>query len=262
MTKLTFLEQQQLCKQHPDTRYEFKYVLRPALAKRIENFLAPQLEMDPYCRAEPLHQYSVKSIYWDSPGFECFHNKIGGQRFREKFRLRVYGQADSSPIFLELKQKSNTDYVKRKVVINKAQLHAISAQDASILSEFSEPDRKAIERFYYHLYRKAYRPTSLVVYDRLAYSDTIDNSIRITFDRNLRSRLFPILEEIHYDDRLENLLGDWVIFEVKFSQLVPRWMGTLHRIFHLKPQACSKYCNSVARFLGEVPDMAKGIQHF
>ena len=50
---------------------------------------------------------------------------------------------------------------------------------------------------------------------------------------------------------VQRFLGEWVIVEVKFTRHVPRWMGTVHGRFQLKPQACSKYCTAVAELLGE-----------
>ena len=59
------------------SRYEFKYLVRPEVAERVVDFLAPHLEMDEHCRGRDSNSYTVRSIYFDSPDFECFHEKLG-----------------------------------------------------------------------------------------------------------------------------------------------------------------------------------------
>jgi SPX domain protein involved in polyphosphate accumulation len=100
------------------TRYEFKYLIRPDLAEAVARFLTPYVEMDEHCRGSDTNAYTVKSIYFDSPDFECFHEKLGGQKFREKFRLRTYDHRGSAPLFLENKIKNGLAYSKDKVSLN------------------------------------------------------------------------------------------------------------------------------------------------
>ncbi|MCK4391677.1 VTC domain-containing protein, partial [Candidatus Bipolaricaulota bacterium] len=50
-------------------RYELKHVLRPEVAERVVDFLAPHLEMDEHCRGRDSNSYTVRSIYFDSPDF-------------------------------------------------------------------------------------------------------------------------------------------------------------------------------------------------
>jgi hypothetical protein len=50
-------------------------------------------------------------------------------------------------------------------------------------------------RFFFHLPKKQYRPSNLVVYEREAYQGKMEQGIRITFDKEIRSRLSPLLAE-------------------------------------------------------------------
>lgn len=244
-------------------RYEFKYLLRPELAERVVDFLAPHLEMDKRCRERDSNSYTVRSIYFDSPDFECFHEKLGGQKYREKFRIRTYNDPRSAPLFLEDKIKNGLSYVKAKVTLNSDSLKAIKDLDYDSLNnaDMLDKDRKILDKFFFHIYRKAYSPVALVVYDREAYVYPGQDTIRVTLDKNLRAKMFPSLAEIYNEDGLEYLLYHWIILEIKFTDLAPRWVRTLNTLFHLKRQACSKYCTSVAHFLGEIPSFKDGLTH-
>lgn len=244
-------------------RYEFKYLLRPELAERVVDFLTSYLEMDKYCRANDTNAYTVRSIYFDSPDFECFHEKLGGQKYREKFRIRTYNHSDSAPLLLENKVKNGLSYVKDKVTLNDDALKAIKNLDYDGLSDVDvmHKNGRILDRLFFHIYRKAYSPVALVTYDREAYVYPGQDTIRVTLDRNLRARIFPSLDQIYEEERLENLLYNWIILEVKFSNVLPRWMRRLNTLFHLRRQACSKYCTSVAHFLGEIPNFKDGLAY-
>jgi len=244
-------------------RYEFKYLLRPELAERVVDFLAPYLEMDEHCRGRDSNTYTVRSIYFDSPDFECFHEKLGGQKHREKFRIRTYNNLGSGPLFLENKIKDGLSYVKDKVTLNADTLKAIKNLDYDSLSEVDrhDKDKRILDKFFFYIYRKAYYPVVLVVYDREAYVYPGQDTIRVTLDKNLRARMFPNLAQIYDEERLEYLLYHWIILEIKFTDILPRWMMPLNSLFYLKRQACSKYCTSVAHFIGGIPSFKDGLAY-
>jgi len=244
-------------------RYEFKYLLKPGVAKRVVDFLAPHLEMDKHCRGRDSNSYTVRSIYFDSPDLKCFHEKLGGQKHREKFRIRTYNHPRSAHLFLEDKIKDGLSYVKDKVTLNADTLKAIKDLDYDSLSEVDrhDKDKRILDKFFFYTYRRAYSPAALVVYDREAYVYPGQDNIRVTLDKNLRARMFPNLAQIYDEERLEYLLYHWIILEIKFTDLVPQWLGTLNTLFHLKRQACSKYCTSVAHFTGGNPSFKDGLAY-
>jgi len=244
-------------------RYEFKYLLRPEVAERVVDFLASHLEMDEHCRGRDSNSYTVRSIYFDSPDFECFHEKLGGQKHREKFRIRTYNNPGSGPLFLENKIKDGLSYVKDKVTLNADILKAIKNLDYDSLSEVDrhDKDKRILDKFFFYTYRRAYSPVVLVVYDREAYVYPGQDTIRVTLDKNLRARMFPNLAQIYDEERLEYLLYHWIILEIKFTDILPRWMMPLNSLFYLKRQACSKYCTSVAHFIGGIPSFKDGLAY-
>ena len=244
-------------------RYEFKYLLRPELAERVVDFLASHLEIDEHCRGRDSNSYTVRSIYFDSPDFECFHEKVGGQKHREKFRIRTYNNPGSGPRFLENKIKDGLAYIKDKVTLNANTLDAVENLDYDSLREADrhDKDKLILDKFFFYVYRKVYSPAALVVYDREAYVYPGQDTIRVTLDRNLRALMFPALEQIHEEGKLEAVLQDAAILEIKFSRVLPGTISWARNRFRLQSQACSKYCTCVAHFLGEIPSFKDGVAH-
>ena len=234
-------------------RHELKYVVRSETARRILEFIRPHLRPDVHGRDRPGRAYTVRSVYFDSPALECYHAKIGGQQFREKYRLRTYNEPGAAPLRFELKQKRGADYTKHKIPIDP---RAVAPNAGGTMLDWLPADRGtgagevARQRVQVKLRRGRYVPVVLVTYDREAYTGRWDDTTRVTLDRHLRVRPHPARSAIHDESGWSYPLGEWVIVEVKFTRLVPRWMGALHGRLQLKTQACSKYCTAVAAVLG------------
>jgi hypothetical protein len=238
-------------------RYEYKYLIGRELVEGITSFLSQHLKLDEYCAGRKNYNYTVRSIYYDSPGFKCYHEKLDGQKYREKFRVRTYNEPGNAPIFLEDKKKDGSYYKKYRAELNDDTMRIIENPHLGSNEEkvIPEKDKSLIERFLFHLRGKAYFPVVLVAYEREAYIEPGGNNIRVTLDKNLRAALFPGLDQIYEEERLEYILYNWIILEVKFSQILPRWLKRLVSLFNLNRQACSKYCTSVGHFLGEAPEL-------
>ena len=222
--------------------------MRPDTARRFHELISRHIVLDPHARARRGHAYTVRSIYFDSPTLECYWTKIGGQHFREKYRLRTYNEVGSAPLNFELKQKRGTDYWKFKIPVDGrvVTLDAASMVDWLPTTSAQREDDAGRQRVLFKLRRMAYRPSVLVTYDREAYVSRWDPTARITFDRHLRARPYPAMSSLHDESQWSYPLSEWVIVEVKFTRLVPRWMATVHGRLQLKTQACSKYCTAVA----------------
>jgi len=246
------------------TRYEYKYLIKPEQARQIAEFLAPYLEVDKYAESDDGNLYTVRSLYYDSPDFKCHYEKIAGLSNREKFRLRTYNYDHTrAPIFLESKRKNCRKGMKDRVLVDKEMFKAIIDRDHTAISstKHDEDDIKVIDRFFFHIFRRAYFPVLLVVYDREPYICPYEERVRITFDKNLRAMSFPHVDDIFNDSRLEPIIGDRVVLEIKFDHHLPRWVGDLTTIFGITPQACSKYCTGIKHFLGEHPDIKDGFRY-
>lgn len=245
---------------HMERRYEFKYLIRPELVEMVRLFLESCLTRDRFCDNRDSNDYSVRSIYFDSPTFECFHAKMSGEKHREKFRLRTYNSPGCAPYFLECKRRIGLLCAKDRIEMAPPVVRALQELDYDGLQRMELSHRKVWDRFFFVLYRRAYIPVLLVAYEREAFRDP-EEEIRVCLDKNLRARMFPELGSIYEEDRMEYSLRDYAILEIKFSQLIPQWMEQLQTRFRLKRQACSKYCTSIAYFMGECPSLRGGLAH-
>jgi hypothetical protein len=89
-------------------------------------------------------------------------------------------------------------------------------------------------------------PVAHVAYDREAWISPHDNSVRVTFDRNvLISPEFSARFTSDMDDPT-SVFGDWVILELKFTGRFPDWFGEMVRVFGLRQGSASKYADGIA----------------
>ncbi|HTF87820.1 MAG TPA: VTC domain-containing protein, partial [Planctomycetota bacterium] len=92
-------------------RYELKYLVSHATGQAFQADLAGYARPDPH--SDPEHGYPVYSLYWDSKDFDFFWEKIDGQKYRRKLRLRRY--ANDGGAFIEIKQRIDRTVQKRRV---------------------------------------------------------------------------------------------------------------------------------------------------
>ena len=101
-----------------------------------------------------------------------------------------------------------------------------------------------LKRFLFQLHKGSVGPTVLVVYDREPYEAKEDSTVRITFDKNLRSAPLPTIHEL-YTDRLKTVFQKHFILEVKYNRHYPDWMQSITNAFNIKQCSASKYCMCV-----------------
>jgi hypothetical protein len=225
----------------------------------IARFAASHLEMDRYSQGLPRNRYTVRSIYYDSPDFRCYYEKANGDQNRRKFRIRSYNQADSA-MFLECKQRQGSTYTKLKTQLDREKLDVLESREGLADKDFESFG--VYKQLLLAMDRWDYQPSSLVVYDREAYvSPGQEDTIRVTFDNNLRARVFPELDELYDESDLEDLLYDWTILEIKFTNTLPRFLARMVGQYSLERQACSKYGVSIAHLLSDNPTKKEGWNH-
>ncbi|MEO0557300.1 MAG: VTC domain-containing protein, partial [Bacteroidota bacterium] len=88
-------------------RSELKYLVREADRERLLSLISPFVQPDPHAspREDGRVGYTVRSIYFDTPGLRDWAEKESGDQVRRKLRVRGYDANDSSPVVLEIKRK-------------------------------------------------------------------------------------------------------------------------------------------------------------
>lgn len=232
------------------SRYEYKYLVSNNLIDKIRSEISQFMELDSFAQKHSSGQYTVRSIYYDSPNFDCYREKHDGVKIRNKYRIRGYDQLSGESVaFLEIKHKNTNCISKSRAPIlysNLTKFLGSRQMDDYILS-FSEngKEKKDARKFLYHYHLKKLHPAILVIYDREAYWGKFDNSLRLTFDKKLRSVIYPKLKDLYNEDQAKITMNNHFIFEVKFYGTLPSWIKTLITKYSLDRRALSKYTMSL-----------------
>ena len=72
-------------------RQEFKYYVSSEVIAKLRTYLREIMKVDENANSKN-HQYTITSLYFDTPNEEDFEDKVDGIKSREKFRLRIYNQ--------------------------------------------------------------------------------------------------------------------------------------------------------------------------
>lgn len=219
-------------------RYEKKYLLTQQQYEAIRKRLEIYMEEDQY----GLH--TIRNIYYDTEDDELIRTSLEKPKYKEKFRVRCYGEPNAeSDYFLEIKKKYKGIVNKRRVVMK--------PQEAKAYLENGEKPKEQSQIFrevdyvwnHYQLIPKVY-----LAYDRIALFGKEDSEFRVTFDQNIRSRDFALTLE--KDTETTQLLKDgYYIMEVKISNAMPLWFVKILTELEIRSTSFSKYGNVYRRNL-------------
>lgn len=227
-------------------RLEYKYLVPVECLDDIRSDIRPFVEVDKHAIDRQPQEYTIRSIYFDTPCMSCYYEKIDGVKVRKKYRIRGYNELnDSDIIFLEIKRKNNNYISKNRAPLynyNLERLFATRDLDEYIVSfEDNEKHLEDAQKFFYHYYRKKLSPVILIIYEREAFEGIFNKSLRITFDKNLRSRLFQQDDDLRQEQQLKYAMQKYFILEVKFGGSLPAWMLQIVKNYSLPRLALSKY---------------------
>ena len=234
-------------------RFELKYLVDESLTPRIRDFVSSHLELDDYGVVRPNRSYPVHSIYLDSDGLHTHQATLIGVKNRFKLRLRYYDGQPGAPVFFEVKGRVDNCILKKRCGIRRDAV-------ASVLNgQWPAPEQlvtnqprhfAALERFLLLMASINARPKAHNAYLREAWVSPHDNSVRVTFDRNVRI-------EPHFDlsatvpmRNPAQVYSPLVILELKFTDRFPNWFNDLVQQFNLMQSAAAKYSGGIL-LLGE-----------
>ena len=110
-------------------RHEEKFLLSPGEAAYTQKLLDGLLRRDRYSAAGA---YSIRSLYFDTPGDGDYLDKVLGVSDRCKVRLRIY-DTQTPRVRLEIKQKSGVYSHKTGIWLTREEALALIGGDASVL---------------------------------------------------------------------------------------------------------------------------------
>ena len=234
-------------------RFELKYLVTEELARSIRDFVGGYLELDDYSVGRPKNSYEIHSVYLDSENLHTHSATINGDKNRFKLRLRYYGDAPGTPIFFEIKRRQDNCILKRRCPVRR---EAVPLLLAGQLPEFGdvlsdEPRHwMALERFNQLQQQLGARPKLHNRYLREAWVGPHDNSVRVTFDRQIHIEPYFGDQPVVAMTRPRRIYREFVVLELKFTTRHPNWFRLLVERFNLMRSTASKYCGGVS-ILGE-----------
>lgn len=227
-------------------RLEYKYLVPKVKLCELRESLRPFLNLDEYAETREEKEYTVRSIYYDTMRLDDYRDKLSGLKIRKKLRIRGYNQLEKeSLVFLEVKRKYENHISKNRAPIMYYHLNEVL--------ETADIDRLLVKRknyldaqndaakFFYLLKIRNCSPAALVVYDREAFFSKHDSTLRITFDKNLRSIALPKTSDLYNDTELKSAMTGYFILEIKFYSGFPKWLQSVLNQYELQRRALSKY---------------------
>ncbi|MDD3404595.1 MAG: polyphosphate polymerase domain-containing protein [Hespellia sp.] len=210
-------------------RVEKKYRMNPEQYQAFMERTKNRIHLDEF----GLH--TINNIYFDTDHYDLIRTSIEKPKYKEKFRVRGYGHVtENDPVFLEIKKKYQGIVYKRRVAVPYLQAKAFWEGRGTL------PDHDQISREITYFF-KFYRPMPKVFlsYDRMAYVGAGDPELRITIDRNIRSRK----EHLDLTDGSAGKILDTqnYLMEIKVAQSYPIWLADLLCELELYPISFSKY---------------------
>ena len=219
-------------------RYEDKFLISSfdlrGLQRDLKLLLLPDIN-----NAGGDQAYEIQNLYFDNLADSDLVNKIDGNFFRQKLRLRVYN-GDVSTARLELKVKANRFSGKFSRDLNCAEFENAVNGDFSFL-KYENSDLS------HHLARNitVLRPVSAVFYKRFAFYLPFDR-IRVTLDSNIYGGSIGLSEfPLDRATGLFRLTPQNIdVVEVKYQKEIPVVIKDILSRYRLTRAAVSKYALS------------------
>jgi hypothetical protein len=220
-------------------RHEVKYALSLYEYLKFRDFCMGFMDYDKNAEADG--EYIVKSHYFDTVYFSDYNEKLNGIYDRQKYRLRTYG--DSGYYRLEKKIK--------KGLLNKKISGEISCDHAEmlILGKMNiKTGDDTTDAIISEMYFKDCRKSVYIEYKRQAFTMK-ELDLRITFDKDLsmlygnygineaKPGLYPCFYECE------------AVLEIKYKDLLPRWIEKTVRRIVPSEYSISKYAESLRNVL-------------
>lgn len=230
-------------------RWELKYVIPEETALAVREYVRPYLELDEYGAGRPNLSYTIHNLYLDSDDLAIYWGTINGDKNRYKLRLRFYEDNPKVPIFFEIKRRMNDAIMKQRGGVKRHAVEAVLGGQHPGPDDLVSGDARqlvAIQRFVELMIRDQAAPTAHVTYEREAWISPVDNSVRVTMDRNVFISPEFTTRFTAQMDEPSCVFGKLVILELKFTGRFPDWFKDLVRTFNLRQGSASKYADGIA----------------
>lgn len=226
-------------------RFELKYVLSlkevEALKKDLLNYVEPDKHWTWW-------SYILASLYYDTPDYRFYWEKIEGLKFRRKLRIRRYVTdeplLDDSIVYLEIKQRVDRVTQKRRVPMKyKEALDLI--HNEKLPEWYSSSDNEVLNEVLNLVKTYELQPSVITTYKREAFFwKEADRWLRITFDTDVSFKRND-LDLAEPQPEWYMVPPNFCILEIKANEKIPYWITELVASHWIKLIRVSKYCQAI-----------------
>lgn len=221
-------------------RYELKYLMTHAQKAKLLELFKEHMIPDKHGKN------TIYNLYYDTPDFLLIRRSIEKPVYKEKLRVRSYGQADNdTDVFLELKKKYKSVVYKRRMTLSEADTtnyfkNKFELPDSQISSEID---------YFKQLYSDI-APMVFISYYREAFFAKDDDDFRVTFDEDIMWRSTNLT-------LCSNALGETILpdghslMEIKVAGGIPLWLTQFLTENHIYKNSFSKYGNAYKQLVNK-----------
>lgn len=211
-------------------RYEKKYLISREQGAALQKIFSQHMAPDHF------GEYLVQNLYYDTENWDVIRASVEKPMYKEKMRLRCYGEPNhDTNFFLELKKKYKGVVYKRRIAIPSQPLSQKSIRDI-VSAETSQISREL--DFYLKINEVSEK--IYIVYRRLAFAGIENEGLRVTFDTDIRFRM----DDLNFsrpDTGHIILPQDTMLMEIKTLGGMPLWMAGVLSEHKIYPTAFSKF---------------------
>lgn len=200
-------------------RREIKYLISDEDKNALLNIISDYMDADLYNKdGKP---YTICNIYLDTKADELIRKSLEKPAFKEKIRLRSYGQAAlTDKVYLESKKKYDSVVNKRRTTFTLQD--AYKYFESGIITDSPIMNHQVMREIDYIMNFYKLEPRVFIAYDRLAFFEKNNSDFRLTIDRNIQTRREDLrLDSPIYGDQLLPE-GKWLM-EAKAFRSFPLW---------------------------------------
>lgn len=228
-------------------RKEQKYLLDKDQTAAFLEAMRCFLEPDRYATSD------IRNIYYDTPDYRLIRRSLEKPVYKEKLRLRAYGDVTGEDkVYLEMKKKYDGVVYKRRLALKEGQAAAYMASPEMRLAD----TQIGREIDYFKAYYQNLQPAMYLCCHRMSWRSK-DGRLRITMDRDIRYRAenmdlkappggTPLLEP-----------GQTLV-EIKAPDTMPVWLTRVISENKIRQTSFSKYGTAYLRLLRKEKQECRG----
>jgi SPX domain protein involved in polyphosphate accumulation len=232
-------------------RREKKYLITSGQAAALQRLIAG------YTAIDQQGEYLIQDLYYDTANWDIISKSIERPSYKEKLRLRLYGQYSSEPQgFLEIKRKYEGVVYKRRIAFPLSEL-----KDRSVREVVSEADSQISREISYFLKANPVSEKIHIAYKRTAYTGVEDKGLRITFDRDIVFNLCSLNDNIFSEYNSDNgrqiesrqiIEQNQMLMEIKTTGAIPLWLTRALSENNIFPVSFSKFGVCYIRYISKL----------